>query len=101
MPRVENYGFNVTEWYQTEARGNGTSTHDVCMECYEQLRIDPHAFDDAGLYPYNGDPQGDLGFGGDVEHPPYYDDEYYCQVSFCRRLLTQDEDGYPENPFEL
>lgn len=89
MPRVENLGKNVDEWW--EEVGEGSSTHDVCSECAEILDMDPHAFDEE-LQPYNGDPQGDAGWGGDVDHPSYgeYDIDYNCEA--CGAKLTADDD---------
>ena len=90
MPRVENLGKNVDRWWEEDGEC-GSSTFDVCSDCYEELAIDPHAFDDE-LAPYNGDPAGDAGRGGDVEHPSYgeYDIDYDCEV--CRAKLTEDDD---------
>jgi len=89
MPRVENLGKNVDRWWEEEE--SGSSTFDVCSVCYEELAIDPHAFDDE-LSPYNGDPAGDAGRSGDVEHPSYgeYDIDYDCEV--CHAKLTEDDD---------
>jgi len=78
--RVDNLGANVSAWHESpEAGGNGSSTYDVCSECCWDLEQDPHAHDD-DLTPYNGDPQGEDGWGGDVVHPPYDDGEYTCKV---------------------
>ena len=89
--RVDNLGKNVDVWYETESGGNGSSTHDVCLDCHSQLRIDPHCFDNK-LQPYNGDPQGEDGWGSNVEHPPYEDvpELYRCQV--CDKPLTHVDD---------
>jgi hypothetical protein len=85
MPRVENLGENVDWWYENEGGGNGSSTHDVCNNCASKLRQNPHAFDHL-LEPYNGDPQGDRGWGGDVVHPEYDGEGYECAV--CDRPLN-------------
>jgi hypothetical protein len=83
MPRVENLGQNVDEWYKT-AR-SGSSTHDVCSHCNRILLHDPKHFK---LQPYNTrEPQGDKGWGGEVEHPDYEDSDYTCAA--CGRKLTK------------
>jgi hypothetical protein len=89
MPRVENLGKNVDAWWEEEQEGS--STFDVCFECHGILEHDPHAFDEE-LAPYNGDPSGDAGRGGDVEHPSYgeYDIDYDCEV--CGDKLTAADD---------
>ncbi len=88
MPRVENLGNNVSEWY--EETGEGTSTHDVCNNCHEELEQDPKCFNEQ-LVPYNGDPQGDEGWSGDSARPDYDDSGYNCEV--CGVLLTEDNAG--------
>jgi hypothetical protein len=87
MPRVENLGKNVDEWY--EEYEEGTSTHDVCASCWADLQAVPDAYNDK-LTPYNGDPQGDEGWGGEVCHPSYNEDDYDCEV--CGDHLTEDDD---------
>lgn len=87
---VENLGANVHAW--CERTGNGSSTYNLCRDCHDELTVNPHAFP-AVLRPYNGDPVGVDGWGGDVEHPPYgefEDDRCAC----CGALLDQDRDGY-------
>lgn len=88
MPRVENLGANVNHWHKHEARGEGSSTFDVCRSCWHDLDADAHAYD-AELTPYNGDPDGTDGRGGDIGHPPYEDGEYECEV--CHETLTDDD----------
>jgi hypothetical protein len=88
MPRVENLGKNVDEWY--EEYEEGTSTHDVCNDCHEELEQDPSCFNNK-LTPYNGDPQGDEGWGGDCARPDYDDEEYDCEV--CGKRLTERNAG--------
>lgn len=83
--RVENLGKNVGEW--CEQTGNGSSTYDLCEHHARQLDKDPHAYDTI-LRPYNGDPIGIDGWGGDVAHPNYDDDEYRCTIPDCKVLLT-------------
>jgi len=87
MPRVDNLGSNVHEW--CESHRETSSTHDVCMRCYKHLKSDPH-FYDGELKPYNGDPPGIDGWGGDVEHPAYEYDDYTCAV--CERKLKESDD---------
>ena len=91
MPRVENLGPNVDDWYKNHnPDGAGTSTHDVCKNCHDDLKDDPHCADDE-LKPYHtNEPQGTDGWGGDVEHPPYEDDFYSCAV--CGEQLTDNDD---------
>lgn len=90
MPRVENLGPNVDAWY-AKSGGDGTSTYDLCAECAGELDGSPHLFNDK-LQPYqHNEPQGDDGWGGEVEHPPYDDgDDYRCTV--CNRRLRDDKD---------
>lgn len=87
MPRVENWGNNVTEF--CEQSGEGSSTYDLCNHCADVLNIDPHAYDD-DLTPYNGDPQGSKGWAAGCEHPPYADEDYCCAV--CGDRLTARDD---------
>lgn len=88
MPRVENQGDNVTEWCERE--DEGSSTYDVCTRCHARLEADPFRFDDK-LQPYGPkEPDGDEGWGGDVSHPPYDDEEYDCAV--CGKRLTGKDD---------
>jgi hypothetical protein len=91
MPRVENLGPNVDAWYRTNnPDGAGSSTHDVCAAHAELLEDAPHAFNQQ-LVPYHArEPQGEDGWGGDVAHPPYDDDDYRCAV--CNHRLHDDED---------
>lgn len=93
MPQVENLGQNVHTWHETA--DSGSSTHDLCLEHYRILMADPHAFENV-LVPYNTDePQGELGWGGDVEHPPYEDDPLHSKCKVCGKRLTA-EDNYDE-----
>lgn len=83
MPRVENLGSNVDHWHRE--RGDGSSTHDVCLGCHRKLVANPHVYDEV-LKPYNtGEPQGEDGWGGDVEHPDYEHEDYSCVV--CNKKL--------------
>jgi hypothetical protein len=82
--RVENLGTNVSEW--CEKTGNGSSTVDLCKAHAKQLDRDSHRFDEY-LFPYNGDPVGEGGWGGNVEHPNYDDDDYRCAIPNCNILL--------------
>lgn len=88
MPRVENIGSNVNLWYNNPGNGNGSSTFDICKQCADELKSDPHAFDDK-LKPYNGDPPGDEGREGDCDHPLYQDEDYGCEV--CKKSLTEED----------
>ena len=84
MPRIENLGPNVDEYCKT---GNGSSTHDICAECAKDFEEPAHH---EKLQPYNGDPQGTIGWAGDVWHPPYSEEDYKCAI--CDAPLT-DEDN--------
>jgi hypothetical protein len=90
MPRIENTGDNVDEFCQRT--GNGSSTWDVCIECYEDYDLeDGSNLDEVNdkLVPYNGDPDGVMR-GGSVEHPDYSDgfcDGYRCEI--CKAPLTE------------
>jgi hypothetical protein len=82
--RVENLGANVSAW--NAVTGDGSSTHDVCKAHAEALDENPHRYD-ALLIPYNGDPFGEDGWGGDVEHPPYDQEMIRCAILTCQVLL--------------
>lgn len=85
--RVENLGENVASW--SERTGNGSSTWDLCLPCARKLEREPHCFDTI-LVPYNGDPPGEKGRGGDCAHPSYQDDEYRCALPTCQALLIDE-----------
>lgn len=88
MPRVENLGANVDEWNRIE--DEHSSTYDVCRHCYEDLETDPNAHNQ-DLVPYNNnEPQGEDGWGGDLFHPSYEEEDYECAV--CGKHLTEDDD---------
>jgi len=83
MPRVENLGSSVDEWHN--ASDDGSSTHDVCLNCHRKLIANSHVFDEV-LKPYNvGEPHGEDGWGGEVEHPDYEHEAYSCEV--CNKSL--------------
>jgi hypothetical protein len=84
--RVTNLGKNVEEW--SDRTGEGSSTYNLCRYHARWLDSDPHCFDNE-LNPYHIDePVGEDGWGGDVEHPNFDDDEYRCVLKDCRCLLT-------------
>jgi len=89
MPRVENLGKNVSEWYEADG-GSGSSTHDVCNDCYGELQQDPLSLSHV-LKPYNGDPQGDEGWDGDCARPDYDNEYYECEA--CGVELTERNAG--------
>ena len=80
MPRIENHGDNVTEW--CVETGSGSTTHDLCNSCYKGVEKNPHKKLDL----YNGDPLGEAGWLGEIEHPNYSEDDYNCAV--CHKRLT-------------
>lgn len=90
MPRVENMGEAVDEW--CNRTGNGSSTWDVCITCYEELDLENGTdLVNDKLEPYNGDPDGEMR-GGNVEHPDFGDDlcsDYRCMV--CGKPLTEED----------
>jgi len=93
MPRLENVGPNVDQWYNTIARGDGSSTYDVCSRCAAALDKDPHAFD-RSLVPYGyKEPQGQDGWAGDVSHPEYDDQHPPYKCAVCRRALSDSHDA--------
>ena len=91
MPRVENIGANVDDWYDNEADGDGSSTNDVCRNCYEELECDSHAFE-LPINGHNSEPHGDDGWGGDVDHP-CYEEEYLTGYAYpcanCTKKLRK------------
>lgn len=78
MPRVENRGDNVARW--CEQTDNGSSTHDLCERCAGDGDLD-------SVLPtyHTGEPVGE--WGGNVEHPPYENDDYTCFL--CDKSLTE------------
>lgn len=80
--RVSNEGPSVHTW--SEQTGNGSSWYDLCNTCAGILDHHPHIYDET-LVPWNGDPVGEDGWGGDCAHPCYDDDEYRCAV--CKDRL--------------
>lgn len=91
MPRVENLGENVDRW--CHENGEGSSTYDVCSEHHDELVNDPHAHNTT-LIPYGSrEPQGEGGWGGDIEHPDYDSfSPYFCAI--CGVELSGATDGY-------
>jgi hypothetical protein len=94
--RVENLGENVSEWCRLT--GEGSTTHDVCLDHAYDLETNSHYYDHI-LHPrgtnptYGDEPQGDYGWGGDVEHPPYgeMDPADRCCVICDVELLDEQE----------
>lgn len=84
MPRLENCGPSVDKFCRET--GNGSSTHDVCRHC---APADGEFIKDKGLVPYNGDPEGEEGWTGEVEHPCYSECDYRCVI--CKAKLTEDD----------
>lgn len=82
--RVSNLGANVSAW--SDQSREGSSVFDLCKAHAEQLEKNPHRFDDV-LKPYNGDPIGEDGWGGDVVHPNYDDEWDDCRCAVCGVLL--------------
>ena len=84
MPRIENCGPNVDEFCRES--GDGSSTHDVCAFCAPG---DGEFITDKNLTPYNGDPVGTDGWGGEVEHPCFEGEDYRCTI--CNAKLTEED----------
>lgn len=59
MPRIANEGPAVDTWHATDAKGNGSSTFELCSRCFHK-----HGGEGAKLPskldPYNGDPRGTM-----------------------------------------
>lgn len=88
MPRVENLGPSVDEF--CGRTGNGSSTWDVCASCYRLHDLEQGTTEvNHRLIPYNGDPDGEER-GGNVDHPPYEDMDYRCEL--CGKHLTSKDD---------
>jgi|SaaInlV_100m_DNA_2_1039680.scaffolds.fasta_scaffold167749_1 hypothetical protein len=80
--RYENTGEAVDEWY--EDIGEGSSTFDICDSCRPVMQ---HLFQEGtypALRPALGEPVGEL--AGEVEHPPYSDDDWYVCTICTERL---------------
>ncbi len=86
--RVENLGANVSAW--CKKTGEGSTTYDLCVTCHAELLNDPHSLDNDLTPQGPGEPQGEDGYGGDVEHPSYNDTEYNCTI--CGTVLMDKED---------
>ena len=82
MPRVTNHGPSVDSYCR--ATGNGSATEDLCNACAGRLARNSHCFDHL-LIP-DQHTQGENGWGGDLEHPPYDECDYRCSV--CEKTLT-------------
>ncbi len=89
MPRVENMGENVQTWCGEQGRHAG-STYDVCAACYQQLKDDPHVFDERLEPKATGEPRGLNGWGGDLRHPAYHYWRTLCAA--CLKVLTASDD---------
>ena len=108
MPRVANSGDNVDEWY--EEVGEGTSTWDVCRECWrENERLGPRDWERPDGKPirsdafqtYNGDPVGtstaptrsepcyESGNGFHNHSLGLYDPPYTCEC--CNKTLRSED----------
>lgn len=88
MPRVEPLGKNIEDW--CDETDQGTSTHDVCHDCYVDLEDEPDCYNDR-LSLDNGEPEPEDGWGGEVDHPCYEEaaeagSAYRCEV--CGDELT-------------
>lgn len=56
MPRVCWDGKEVDDWMENESDGSGTSTFDICEDCFDNCDTEEFA---EKLQPYNGDPQSE------------------------------------------
>lgn len=86
MPRVEALGNNIKE--HCRKTGDGSQTHDVCRHCYDRLVSDPHFYDEE--LEISGEPKPEDGWGGEVVHPNYEENDYQCAV--CTKQLDEDDD---------
>ena len=90
MPRVYNSGPAVDKWHEDNDGQEGSSTLDVCSECYTDLSACPTEYNDK-LKPYGDcEPQGEEGWIGEAEHPPYAEEDYECEM--CGKTLGDDDD---------
>ena len=90
MPRVYNSGPKVDFWYENDAKGNGSSTWDLCIDCFNEFESRPVRA--AGLKPYNGDPEGVV--EGPMDSPPLEDmvmDGYRCASCNCKITMKNYE----------
>ncbi len=70
-----------------EKSGNGASTFDLCKACAKEHEKTGELPPDCT--PYNGEPEGKYELEGDVEHPPFEDEEYLCEC--CSKWLTEED----------
>jgi hypothetical protein len=83
MPRIE---IIPTNW--DNSRGDGTPTVDVCQVCKKDFTEGEYIPGNCSLHV--GDiPEGIVG-ETEVEHPPYSECEYECEV--CGNPLTNKDD---------
>lgn len=92
-PAPTNPLFEESAW--VEADLEASSTFDVCAECAETYGLDdgadwPEDGRDLSLVPFNGEPTDGDWVVSVIEHPPYDDDEYLCEV--CRDRLQPGRD---------
>ena len=72
-----------------QKKGDGSTTFDVCQTCADE--VDGLSLRDISdkLKPKNGEPSGSYCLTGEVEHPPYEDEEYFCEI--CGQKLRQED----------
>jgi hypothetical protein len=87
MPRIDFEHPEITEWYN-KANGEGSSTFDLCNECFDTLET-AEDFDEKPEG-YNGDPIPPDAKVEDIltPHPDIDEAEYKCENCKCK--LTSD-----------
>lgn len=99
MPRVENQGPEVDEWFTLANQPR--TTHDLCHACHQIVGQDPHALH-AFLSPLHTnaaagpEPRGSAGWGGDLEHLSYAELQSPVggpvECAACGVALTEEDD---------
>ena len=82
MPRIE---IVPAGWHQSrdKARGEGTPTIDVCLNCSTAFTEGMPLDQGDGDHLTEQYPGADIG-STDVAHPPYSDLDYTCEVCDCK-----------------
>ena len=83
MPRVEKQSPAIQQWYKQSANGNGTSTWDLCIPCFNLVENKPAP----KLKPYNDEPDDPAAIVVDTQSGVDVSDEDYC-CELCNKKLT-------------